>query len=267
MCRIRLKIWLILLKASTRLLFKYSGDDACEVIRLQQSWFMRQKWHDVCFMHWQIPVEMIREHIPKHLMIDTYDGQAYVGIVSFHVTGLRLRWLPPIPLFSSFTQMNVRTYVTAQDGRPGVWFFRLIVPYRLAVIGAKLLYQLPFEHQSTSIDTTDNQFIRYTVTSKQIAAEYRHLFHATCKPVGDPYDAPSQSFERWLTERYYMYSGEHDRTELTHHPWKLQRVEAELTHNQLLFSIFNKSNALRPSHVLFAKHQHAVISYKKELDQ
>jgi uncharacterized protein len=56
------------------------------------------------------------------LPIDTYEGTAYVGIVPFHMTGIRLRGLPPIPFTDRFPELNVRTYVTL-DGKPGVYFF------------------------------------------------------------------------------------------------------------------------------------------------
>src|SRR5256885_599242 len=46
---------------------------------------MRMQWRDLLFMHWPVPVEVIRPLIPRpdRLQIDTFDGMAWVGLVPF----------------------------------------------------------------------------------------------------------------------------------------------------------------------------------------
>ena len=86
---------------------------------------------------------MLRSHIPADLAIDTFDGQAWLGVVPFSMTGVRLRWTPPVPGLSAFPELNVRTYVTAQD-KPGVWFFSLDAASALAVAAARISFHLPY---------------------------------------------------------------------------------------------------------------------------
>ena len=78
-----------------------------------------QNWRDLLFLHWPVPVEVLRPLVPAPLSIDTYDGVAYVGLVPFWMIGVRPNWAPTRSAFR-FLETNVRTY-THLDGRdPGV---------------------------------------------------------------------------------------------------------------------------------------------------
>ena len=56
--------------------------------------------------------------VPGALDLDTFDGRTWIGVVPFRMTGIRPRWLPPVPWLSAFAELNVRTYVTV-GGKPG----------------------------------------------------------------------------------------------------------------------------------------------------
>jgi uncharacterized protein YqjF (DUF2071 family) len=85
---------------------------------------MAQNWHDLLFAHWPIKSEILRPLVPAELPLDEYDGQCWVGVVPFRMSGVRLRATPAMPGLSAFPELNVRTYVRVQD-RPGVYFFSL----------------------------------------------------------------------------------------------------------------------------------------------
>src|SRR5262245_35014335 len=107
------------------------------------SWLMAQGWHDLLFAHWPVPVKALQRLIPESLEIDTFEGQAWLGVVPFRITDVRLPWLPPLPGVSAFPELNVRTYVT--DGRkPGVWFFSLDAGNPAPVLAARYGYRLPY---------------------------------------------------------------------------------------------------------------------------
>src|SRR5688500_16539155 len=111
---------------------------------------MFMRWHDLLFMHWSFPPEAVRPLIPAKLQLDTFEGRCWIGVVPFHMSKVRARFLPPIPGTSAFPELNVRTYVTAQ-GKPGVWFFSLDAGSALAVTGARALYSLPYFRARMSI--------------------------------------------------------------------------------------------------------------------
>src|ERR1700731_3419183 len=106
-------------------------------------WIMAQSWHDLLFAHWPIDAALVRPHIPTPLAIDTFDGQAWIAVVPFRMSGVRLRSIPALPWLSAFPELNVRTYVVAQ-GKPGVWFFSLDAGNPIAVAAARLSFHLPY---------------------------------------------------------------------------------------------------------------------------
>jgi uncharacterized protein YqjF (DUF2071 family) len=85
---------------------------------------MRQWWGKLLFMHWPVAPSAIRPLVPPHLSIDTYEGQAWLGVVPFTMWGVRPYITPPVPGLSSFHELNVRTYVH-HEGVPGVLFLSM----------------------------------------------------------------------------------------------------------------------------------------------
>jgi len=83
---------------------------------------MKQTWHDLLFAHWPVPFQQLRPLVPAQLSLDTCDGQCWVGVIPFWMSGVRSRGLPPLPGLSRFPELNVRTYVTYK-GKGGVYFF------------------------------------------------------------------------------------------------------------------------------------------------
>ncbi len=85
----------------------------------------------------------------SQLTLDTFDGQCWVGVVPFHMSGIHARGLPPLPGLSHFPELNVRTYVT-HSGKPGVYFFSLDAANLPAVWAARAFYRLPYFHAEMS---------------------------------------------------------------------------------------------------------------------
>jgi uncharacterized protein YqjF (DUF2071 family) len=72
---------------------------------------MIQHWGKLLFLHVPVLVADLRPLIPRGLEIDTFEGQAWLGLVPFTMWGIRPRGLPPIPGLSAFHELNVRTYM------------------------------------------------------------------------------------------------------------------------------------------------------------
>ena len=103
-----------------------------------------QRWRSLLFLHWPVPVEVLRSLVPAELSLDLHDGVAYVGVVPFAMQGVRPWWCPGAFAFN-FLETNVRTYVVAGD-RPGVYFFSLDANSRLAVFAARTGWGLPYHY-------------------------------------------------------------------------------------------------------------------------
>src|SRR6266567_8504876 len=65
-------------------------------------WVMAQSWHDLLFAHWPVDLAELRPLLPPQLQIDILRGRAWLAVVPFRMTGVRLRGTPAIPGLSAF---------------------------------------------------------------------------------------------------------------------------------------------------------------------
>ena len=197
-------------------------------------WVMAQTWHDLLFAHWPVDLGALRLLLPPQLQIDTCKGQAWLGVVPFRMTGVRLRGMPALPWLSAFPELNVRTYVTC-GGKPGVWFFSLDAGNSLAVAIARAWFHLPyFRARMSCIEMAG--WIRYQSERTHRGAP-AGLLAGRYRPVGEVFSASHGTLEYFLTERYCLYvadrRGRVIRGEIHHPPWPLQEAEAEFTRNTM----------------------------------
>ena len=190
---------------------------------------MEQTWNDLLFAHWPIAPETLHPLVPSVLSLDTFAGQCWVAVTPFHMTGVRPRFVPPLPGVSAFPELNVRTYVT-HGGKPGVYFFSLDAGSRFAAWAARLSYHLPYFYARMNV-AERNGWIEYH-SRRSSAAEFRGRYRPT---------APVQlrepgTLEHWLTERYCLYTVIRDsvyRAEIHHERWPLQDADAEIVINSV----------------------------------
>jgi uncharacterized protein len=191
---------------------------------------MQQTWNDLLFAHWAVPHEQLRHLVPAELPLDTYDGQCWVAVAPFHMSGIRGRFMPPIPGASALPELNVRTYVT-YGGKPGVYFFSLDAGSRLAVWGARTFYKLPYFFAQMHVQDHEGS-TEYSSSRVSSPAEFRGRY----RPVTPVRLRSPASLEHWLTERYCLYTvsdGAVFRSEIHHAPWPLQDAEAEIQTNTM----------------------------------
>jgi uncharacterized protein YqjF (DUF2071 family) len=189
---------------------------------------MKQTWHDLLFAHWPIAPVAMRSLVPSQLALDLFDGQCWVGVVPFRMSGIRARGTPALPGLSRFPELNVRTYVT-HGGKPGVYSFSLDAANLPAVWAARKFYHLPYFHAAMQSDERDGA-INYSSRRFRTAAEFRGRF----RPTAEVRLSEKETIEHWLTERYCLYTahrGQVFRGEIHHVPWPLQDAEAEIETN------------------------------------
>ncbi len=200
----------------------------------QGPWVMAQSWHDLLFAHWPVDTAALRAKIPLQLEIDTFLGQAWMAVVPFRMSGVRLRWTPSLPWLSKFPELNVRTYVVA-DGKPGVWFFSLDAGNYLAVTIARAWFHLPYFRARMSCEERDG-WIHYKSTRTHGGGPDAVL-EGRYRAIGEAFESKLGSLEHFLTERYCLYAcdskGRILRGEIHHPPWRLQMAEAEFTRNTM----------------------------------
>ncbi|HEY6465660.1 MAG TPA: DUF2071 domain-containing protein [Candidatus Acidoferrales bacterium] len=189
---------------------------------------MKQIWHDLLFAHWPVSVAAMQVLVPAQLTLDIFDGQCWVGVVPFRMSGIHRRGLPPVPGLSRFPELNVRTYVT-YGGKAGVYFFSLDAANLVAVHAARTFYHLPYFHAAMSSQECEGT-IHYASRRRGIAAE----FCGSYRPTSDVRLRDKGSIDRWLTERYCLYTmhrGQVYRGDIHHQPWPLQDAKADFETN------------------------------------
>jgi len=200
----------------------------------ERPWLMAQSWLDLLFAHWRVPEEALREVVPPQLPIDTRDGSAWLGVTPFRVRGLRLRGTVPAPFLSSFPELNVRTYVSV-DGKPGIYFLSLDADSRAAVHAARRAYRLPYHSSRIRFDRDGEEVGYDLVRISEDGPPAR--FSGRYGPQGPELPVREGSLERWLAERYCLYTLDDEqrvqRAEIHHPPWPLREAWAEIEVNTM----------------------------------
>lgn len=194
------------------------------------------QWTNLLFAHWPIPPDEIARLLPGEFAVDTYDAMAWVGVVPFRMEGVRLRGLPEFPRTNFFAEANLRTYVRdRKSGQYGVYFFSLDASNPVAVIAARMWYQLPYYFALMRMQNEGDalgDWWRYT--SKRLFSTKPATLRVRYRGAGIENRRPQSkpgTIEHFLTERYALFTGTKRgrlmRADVHHLPWTLEPAEAE----------------------------------------
>ena len=157
----------------------------------------------------------------------------------------------PLPILSSFCELNCRTYVS-YGGKPGIWFFSLDASSRLAVEGARRLYKLPYFHARMSGPPR--------FSSVRAEGGQERVWESVYAPAGTASPASPQTLEHFLSERYCLYAVDQvdrlHRAEIHHLPWQLQHAKVEVLQNSVPPKGLDLDGA---PHVMFSARQDVVV--------
>jgi len=189
-----------------------------------------QRWSDLLFVHWRMPAEVIASLLPPRLTIDTWGGDAWVGLVPFYMSGVRPWWSPPVPGISNFCETNLRTYVHLDGEQPGVWFFSLEAANSLAVRIARRNWNLPYFKAMMSLEKKGRN-IHYH-SARQWPEPIGAMTDIEIQ-IGEPIQSGTQTgaaavgtLEHFLAERYLLYAADRGgnlyRGQVHHRPYQLR---------------------------------------------
>ena len=202
-------------------------------------WAMAQRWNDLLFAHWPIPVSAITPLLPDGLQADTCQGTAWVGVVPFWMDRIKFRSIPTVPGMRSFHEIVMRTYVRdAQTGMPGTYALSVDSSNPFAAGLGRLAYNLPSHwaemHHEQRSEREFSFYSRRHFSSKPIifSARYRGL-----GPTRRLAEMRVGSLEYFLTERYWLFTrdrnGQTARASIHYVPSPLEEAEAEIGRNDL----------------------------------
>ena len=215
---------------------------------------MHQNWRDLLFLHWKLEPEVIQQTLPPGLYVDTFDEKAWIGLVPFLMRDIRPPKLFSFPPISNFLEMNVRTYVYDEKGRPGVWFYSLDANQPLAVFVAQNFFHLPYLWADMSESRTEG-FIHYRCHRKKTPEEEV----TTIVYAGeDKLPAPKPgSLEYFLVERYLLFAYREKNEKLYtgrvyHEPYGIQSADVPQVVPSVMTQAGFDLESRTPDHALFS---------------
>ncbi|HKE25748.1 MAG TPA: DUF2071 domain-containing protein [Bryobacteraceae bacterium] len=181
---------------------------------------------ELASIHWSYPPAALAKLIPDGLELDLYDGKAWLGILPFEVTNFHFLGLPQLPWISTFLETNLRTYVRARDGSTGVWFFSLDADRLFDVIGARLVFRLPYMWSAMRCERNGSEILyHHTRTWPGRPAAHSRVRVA----IGEAIPPASVSdLEIFLSARWRLYSligGKLCYAQVEHEVWPFHRAQ------------------------------------------
>ncbi|WP_276257772.1 YqjF family protein [Haloglomus litoreum] len=196
-------------------------------------------WEDLLFAHWPVDPDLVDERLPEGLTVDTYDSDAYLGVVPFVMRDIGPRFAP---VGLSFGELNLRTYVretadgptsdAPDEGGRGVYFFNLDADDPLGVAVARSLFQLPYHRANMTIDTAGDR-----VAFRSQRPDGTATFAAAYGPEGESFEPEPGSLAAFLTENYRFYTADAGGRlwygDIDHPRWELAPASADFVTNEL----------------------------------
>ncbi|MBT2365723.1 DUF2071 domain-containing protein [Streptomyces sp. ISL-10] len=186
---------------------------------------LRMGWCRQAFVHWPFDPAAVQRLLPRGLIVEEYEGRAWVSLTPFVMAGVRPAVLPALQVtgrLTTFPETNLRTYVRGPDGRDGLWF--LSVEAGSAAI---------------SVIIRAGTGAPYHLGDLSVSEHAAVLAYAGCRRGGEPAyrlrirpGAPLEpsALEVCLTSHWRVYSrhcGVLLETPVWHEPWPLHTAAVE----------------------------------------
>jgi len=223
-------------------------------------------WSHLLFAHWRVPVRSLQSLVPPGLELDTFDGDAWLGIVAFHMSRIRPRWFPAIPGISTFHETNIRTYVRTPSGDSAVWFLSLDAASWTAVKVARWRWNLPYVLADMQLHKTDDA-VQYASRRRGTSATPAEvLLEARLnEEIRPPTDGPESAAEfaasvgepgKFLIDRYRLITmnrnGQLLYGQVAHSPYPLRSAQITRLDETLTDALGIPINGRAPDHVIFS---------------
>jgi uncharacterized protein YqjF (DUF2071 family) len=215
-----------------------------------QSPVMLQRWCHLLFIHWPFSPETVQKTLPLGLQVDTFNGNAWIGIVPFFMHGVRPAGFPSVPGISNFLELNLRTYVRDPAERPGIWFYSLDANQALAVCIARTCFALPYEFAEMNAKVSQGE-INYR--SRRFGS--KASLHYCYRPTERLGEAKLGTLEFFLIERYRLFAHRRHKMlsgRVNHSPYQLRKA-AVTEADPGLFALDGFDRPLKPpAHAIYS---------------
>lgn len=181
---------------------------------------LAQRWEDLTFVHWRVDPALVAPLLPPGTTPDLHGGATWVGLVPFRLAGAGLGRGPGVPFLGTFAETNVRLYSVDAEGRRGVVFRSLDAARLAVVVGARLVFGLPYVWARMRI-RSDGERLTYT-TSRLVPGPRGAGGRVVVTP--GPRIAEPDALAQFLTARWGLHTRHLGRLLYVpneHGPWPL----------------------------------------------
>jgi uncharacterized protein len=196
---------------------------------------MHMHWDDLTFIHWPLAPDAVQRLLPEGVRVQTFADQAWVSLVPFVMRVTLSNQRVALPFVGRFPETNVRTYVTADDGTEGIWFFSLDAGSRLATVGGRAGYRLPYMFSSMTVERQPDSAV---YTCRRRFPGPRGASSAVAVTIGERLtDDQLGERDHWLSARWRLYSRMFGRVwgaHAEHEPWPLRAATLTRLDDQLV---------------------------------
>jgi len=202
-------------------------------------WQRSQRWNDLLLAHWPISAASLAPLLPAGLLVDTFHGAAWLGVMPFWIDRIRIHGVPTLPVAGGFPDLGLRTYVREeQTGRPGVYCLSLDASNLLTVAAGRAFLNLPYHWAEMRMEQrAEREFSFY---SRRRFAARPVIFSARYRGLGPTAKLAENlpgTLEYFLLERDCLFScnseGQLIRANLRQVASPLEEAEAEIERNDL----------------------------------
>lgn len=187
------------------------------------------------FLHYAVSPRVLQPHVPFEL--DLHDGEAFISLVAFTMSGLRFDWPGPIggtlgrllglPA-ATHELLNVRTYVR-HGGERAIYFIREWIPNRLSAVLGPPTYGLPYRPAALHYDHEPERGLLCGWV-RPYGSVGRIVYRGHLQPREKPAPCALGSTTEFLLERYTaltMWRGRARLFRIWHPPWRQMPVRIE----------------------------------------
>jgi len=174
--------------------------------------FLTAQWQHLAMLNYEVDDCLLLPFVPAGTELDRWSGRVFASLVGFRFLNTRILGFLPIPLHSSFDEVNLRFYVRRQVGqetRRGVVFIKEIVPRRAIAFVARTVYQenylaLPMAHDIHSAGDILRVSYRWKSEWKS-----KNIWNTiSLETVGNGEIPGEGSAEQFITEHYWGYAAQ-----------------------------------------------------------
>jgi uncharacterized protein YqjF (DUF2071 family) len=116
-----------------------------------------QSWRNLIALHWPVPGEALRPHLPPQLAPVLVEGQCRVTLAAFEVAAIEVTSALPLPRIAPFSQLEIRTLVEDGERRMGVWYLALGASSLAATTAARTAFGLDYRTAAVSIESDERE--------------------------------------------------------------------------------------------------------------